>query len=85
MPDDQEEPPEDQERGSSFTQPRSHFVDEDEEEEELNYDIQEVEEEFVSVQIYLCVYRSHYTRTLMKKTFKRWMPSDPQILESGER
>lgn len=59
MPDDQEEAPEDGERGPSFTQPRSHPVDEDEEEEDLDYDTQEVEEEFVSSQFYLCAHRSY--------------------------
>lgn len=47
MPDD--EGPSDEDNNASFTQPRSHFVDEDEDEEDLNYDdTQEVEEEFVS-------------------------------------
>ncbi|KAF9451994.1 Bystin-domain-containing protein [Macrolepiota fuliginosa MF-IS2] len=48
MPDDQEEPSdEDGNNNTTFTQLRSHFVDEDEEEDDMNYDdTQEVEEEF---------------------------------------
>ncbi len=49
MPDDQDLSGE-EEPDPSFTQPRSHFVDEDEEEDELDDNDQEVEEEFVSTQ-----------------------------------
>lgn len=50
MPDD-EDVPDDQGSAISFTQLRSHFVDEDEEEGSDYGDAQEIEEEFVRIPI----------------------------------